>query len=153
MVQTRSTLRIFLAQNFVSEDLIGYEMAHITCSIVWYKLTEKYTDMCEKYDRFLDWYEDFSWSRVDFLDMLFLGWLLAAFLVVGAIHLYLRFFGHPKSRRGITEANTVTAKNGESLEWLNTALSWLNQHYSNTPEFVDAWIRALNEQARKQQVK
>lgn len=126
-------------------------MAHITAGLVWYKLTEKYSDVCEKYDRFLDWHEDFSWSRVDFLDMLFLGWLLCAFLVVGAIHLYLRFFGHPK-KKGITGGEDISSKNGESLEWLNSALSWLFHHYNNTPEFVDAWIRALNDQSRKQQV-
>ena len=126
-------------------------MADITARLVWYKLTEKYSDVCEKYERFLDWYEDFSWSRVDFLDMLFLGWLLAAFVVVGAINLYLRFFAKPKSKRGVTGGG-VTPLHGESVDWLNNILSWLFNHYSHTPDLVDAWLRAVNDQLKKQQV-
>lgn len=132
-------------------------MADLTARLCWYKLGECYKNMWEKYDRFLEWwYEDFSLSRVDLLDMLFLGWLVAAFLVVGAINLYLRFFGLPKGRsRSALDSSShpaATVKGGESVQWINSALSWLYLHYNSTPELIESWLRALNDTARKHPV-
>ena len=132
--------------------LIGLAMADITLKIVWYRLGETYTDLCGKYEHFLDWYEEFSWSRVDFLDMLFLGWLLAAFVVVGAINLYLRFFGHPKQSSQSICGGGISPRDGETAQWLNAYFTWIHKHYLNTPELVEAWIRAVNEQTRKHSV-
>ena len=130
-------------------------MADITLKLIGYRLGEWYKNTGTKCERFLEWYEDFSLRRVDILDMLFLGWLLAAFLVVGAINLYLRFFGLPKYRRfrdGVSRDGLLSAGGGagESCNWLNTTLSWIQLHYNSTPEFVDAWLRALNDHAKKQ---
>ena len=123
--------------------------------------------MQARLDRFLGWYEDFSWRRVDILDMLFLGWILVAFVVVGVVNLYLRFFGVPKGRgQSIQDGGpagaraggshggsaSVAAGGGETCQWLNAAVSWIYLHYDQTPELVDCWIRALNEQARKHTV-
>ena len=136
-------------------------MADITLRIIWYKLGESYKNVGSKYERFLEWYEEFSWRRVDILDMLFLGWLLVAFVVVGAINLYLRFFGLPRYRKRQQGAldgvggsgsgaplSTPLVKGGEKTEWLSAAVNWLYQHYNSTPEFVDTWLRALNEEAK-----
>ena len=136
-------------------------MADITLKLIWYRLGETYTNMADKYEKFMDWYSDFSWRRVDFLDMLFLGWLLAAFIVVGLINIYLRFFGRLKPAGSGVTGGTWGAPGvavvgapgaGESCQWVNSLLSWLYLHYEHTPEFVDCWLKALNEQARKQTV-
>ena len=130
-------------------------MADLTARLVWYRLGECYRNFGERYERFQEWCaEDFSWRRVDLLDMLFLGWLVAAFLVVGAINLYLRFFGLPrnKNRRDESVHPSSTVKGGESVQWINSALSWLYLHYNSTPELIESWLRALNEQTRKHPV-
>ena len=135
-------------------------MADITARLVWYRLGETCTNMAERYEKFLEWYEQFSWRRVDILDMLFLGWLLAAFIVVGCINLYLRFFGRPRAK-GLAGADGAgsgvvgsggLAGEGEPCQWINSTIAWLYLHYENTPEIVDSWLRALNEAARRQPV-
>ena len=142
-------------------------MADITVQLIWHRLGESYKNMVARLDHFLGWYEDFSWKRVDILDMLFLGWILVAFVVVGVVNLYLRFFGVPKGRgASIQNAGPAGARaggshgssasvapgGGETCQWLNAAVSWIYLHYDQTPELVDCWIRALNEQARKHTV-
>ena len=127
-------------------------MADITFKIVCYRLGEAYSNMADRVEKFLEWYEDFSWRRVDILDMLFLGWLLAAFVVVGAINVYLRFFGRGKGRPGgvlLGSGPTTSGTAGETCQWLNSVLSWLFLHCDHTPDFIDAWMRGLSEQARK----
>lgn len=126
-------------------------MADITLKLIWYKLGESYKNMGSRFERFLEWYEDFSWRRVDILDMLFLGWLLLAFVVVLAINLYLRFFGLPRYRKkhdGVIGGGQPLVTGGEKAEWLNAAISWLYKHYNNTPELVETWLRALSEEAK-----
>ncbi|ELU12045.1 hypothetical protein CAPTEDRAFT_219768 [Capitella teleta] len=125
-------------------------MADITLKLIWYRLGESYKNVGVKYDRFLEWCEDFSWSRVDILDMLFLGWLLLAFVVVAAINLYLRFFGLPKYRKGrLTTTGPVSLVTGaEKADWLNAVIAWIHGHYRNTPEIIDTWLRALSEEAK-----
>ncbi len=134
-------------------------MADITLKLVWYRLGETYSNMADRCEKFLDWYEDFSWRRVDLLDMLFLGWLLAAFLVVGAINIYLKFFSKSKGKVDAWGKGTVTGGggtrtlgDGESCQWVNSVLSWLYLHYDHTPELIESWLRSLNEQARKHSV-
>lgn len=134
-------------------------MADVTLRLIIYRLGEGYKNMEEKWGQFLEWYSEFSWRRVDVLDMLFLGWLLAAFLVVGAINLYLRFFGLPRYRkggvlngivsRGLGLGGAPALRGGETANWINSALSWLYLHYNSTPELVEAWLKALNDEARK----
>ena len=136
-------------------------MADVTLKLIWYRLGEASANMADRWEKFLDWYEHFSLRRVDILDMLFLGWLLAAFLVVGAINIYLKFFGRPKLRGigGETGGGflgfggvSASAGPGESCQWVNALFSWLYLHYDSSPEFVDNWLRSLNEQARKHTV-
>ena len=126
-------------------------MADITLKLVWYRLGETASNLVERYERLLEWYGAFSWQRVDILDMLFLGWLLAAFLVVGCINIYLRFFRGRKDQisgiGGLGFANT-----GETCQWINSAISWLFLHYDKTPAFIDCWVRALNEHVKKHNV-
>ena len=137
-------------------------MADITARLIWYRLGETCSNMAERYEKFLEWYDQFSWRRVDVLDMLFLGWLLAAFLVVGCINLYLRFFGRPRLRGAPGQEGTgaggpgygglVAGDGSETVNWINSSISWLYLHYDNTPEIVESWLKALNEAARKQTV-
>jgi len=77
-------------------------------------------------------------------------------LVVGAINLYLRFFGLPRYGKGAASNGAVPQgsggtpiRGGETCAWINSALSWIYLHYNSTPEFVDAWLKALNDEARK----
>ncbi len=130
-------------------------MADVTMRLIWYRLGESYTNLADKYERLVDWYSDFSWRKVDILDMLFLGWLAAAFIVVGLINIYLRFRLKPAGSglvgRGGPEGVRAPGA-GESCQWVNSLLSWLYLHYEHTPEFVDCWLKALNDQARKQTV-
>ena len=117
-------------------------MANSTSNLLWFRL-----------GHLLDWYETFSWSRVDILDMLFLGWLLAAFTVVGLINLYLKFFGHThKPQSNFRTISNFSPGREESISWLNDVISWFSKHYTATPEFVAAWISSLNEQLRKSNV-
>ena len=127
-------------------------MADITMKLLWFKLGETFTLASERYNHLLDWYDTFSWYRVDFLDMLFLGWLLAAFTVVGVINLYLKFFGHANKRTNLRLKSSLSSGTEETVLWLNGLFSWFSKHYKSTPEFVDAWIRSLNEQIRKTNV-
>ena len=136
-------------------------MADVTAKLIWYRLGEVWEGFSDRVEKFQDWYQDFSIRRVDILDMLFLAWLLVAFLVVGAINIYLKFFGRPKLRDG-AGGSTIggffapgsgPGVGGESCQWVNSLLSWLYLHYDTCPEFVDTWIRSLNEQTRKQTVR
>ena len=125
-------------------------MADITLKLCWYKLGETAHNMVDRYDRLLEWYSAFSWRRVDILDMLFLGWLLAAFVVVGCINIYLRFFRGRKDQLSIGGGFTST---GETCHWINSAISWFFLHYDKTPTFIDCWVKALNDHVRKHNVR
>lgn len=129
-------------------------MADITARLIWYRLKENYESLAQSY-------EQFSWRRVDILDMLFLGWLLVAFAVVGLVNLYLRFFGLPKAfqrRRGLdwrsvdgpgSLANSGALRGGETVQWINSAVAWIYENYPKRPEFIETWMKALSEEAKK----
>ena len=129
-------------------------MAEITVGLISYRLVEAYKTMVVRYDRFLDWYTDFSWKRVDVLDMLVIGWILLGFIVVGVINLYVRFFGLPraKSRQAADAAAAAGLADDGAGRWVNAVISWISSRYQQTPEFVESWLSALNEQARQQKV-
>jgi len=119
-------------------------MADLTLQLAWYRLAEGGGVLA-------DWYEDFSWCRVDVLDMLFLGWLAAAFLVIGVVHAVLRL------RRGGSgwlqgTRIPVTAGGGkETVRWLNLVMSWLRER-QRTDWLVDECLKALCEEAKKHSV-
>lgn len=129
-------------------------MADITARLIWYRLRENYESLAQSY-------EEFSWRRVDILDMLFLGWVLVAFVVVGLVNLYLRFFGLPKTfqrRRGLdwrssdgpgSVANNGSIRSGEPVQWINAAVGWIYENYPKRPEFIETWLKALSAEAKK----
>ncbi len=140
-------------------------MADITVRLICYKLGEGYKKAGDRLERFFEWLEDFSWRRLDLLDMLFLGWLLAAFLVVGAINLYLRFFGLPRARKSVAGgtvewtagghaagATPVSLAGAESCQWLNVILRWFHLQHNKSPTFVETCLKVLNEQAHRRTV-
>jgi hypothetical protein len=129
-------------------------MADITVQLAWYRLGETYKSVAETWHGLTRSYEQFSLSRVDVLDMLFLGWLLAAFVVIAVVNLYVRFV---KSRRGLaagsraaTDGGGFAARvsGGETVRWLNEALAWLGEH-QQVSWIVERWLKALTDEAKK----
>ncbi|XP_052286622.1 phospholipid transfer protein C2CD2L-like isoform X7 [Dreissena polymorpha] len=128
-------------------------MADITLKLIWYKLGETYTKMAEAGAN-MSW---FSWEE-HFLDCLLVFWISSGLLIVGVVNSLTTFFGPLQPRiswrqskdGGTSSPATPQGPTGpESTQWLNSALNWLYLHYDQFPEFVDAWIQALNEQANK----
>lgn len=37
----------------------------------------------------------------------------------------------------------------ESCDWINELISWLFKYYRSQPEFVNAWVKSLNDAAKK----
>jgi len=120
-------------------------MADVTLRLAWYRLAERCGQLAV-------WYEDFSWRRVDVLDMLVLGWLTAAFLVIGVIHAVVRLRRAGVGwRPGSVLAVTAGGGRGETVRWLNVVVSWLRER-QRTDWLVDQCLKALAEQAKKQTV-
>ncbi|XP_064651443.1 uncharacterized protein LOC135502483 isoform X29 [Lineus longissimus] len=131
-------------------------MADITMKLIWYRLGEASENMAERYGRFLVWYKNFNYRNLDIVDMFFVSWIIFGVVVAGLVHFYFKFFGrkaaqapktaHPTPRRRHFDAASV-----ESCQWLNAVINWVYLNYNSTPEFVNSWLHALNEQTRKQQ--
>ena len=90
------------------------------------------------------------------LDVLLFGWIGWAVLVIVVVNALLTFFGPLKPRdhwetstKGTTGVIVQPGTGTESTQWLNSALNWFYLHYDRFPEFVDAWVKALNEQVVK----
>lgn len=114
--------------------------------------------------------------------MLFLGWLVVCFLVVGLVNFYLRRFGLPRRKTpgggdsksigygsiplsggsgasigGLLHGaafsrGTGSAGGGESVRWINSILSWMYQTQNRVPDFVDSWLTSLTTVAEHQNV-
>ncbi|XP_033758789.1 LOW QUALITY PROTEIN: phospholipid transfer protein C2CD2L-like [Pecten maximus] len=129
-------------------------MAHITLKLIWYRLGETFDKMAaasENITAWLDWDDHL-------LDFLLIGWIGWAALVVVVVNSVLTFFGplQPRgdfvvrTKEGATGAKVVAGTGGaESCQWLNSALNWFYLHYDKFPEFVDVWVKALNDQSVK----
>lgn len=142
-------------------------MADITAQLVWYRVRENYASLSDSYQRF-------SWRRVDVLDMLFLGWVVASFAVVGLVNLFLRFVGRPKvlrrggaggglvgcAGRSDTSGSSLSGgcvgggglRDGETAQWMNSAVGWFCENYGRRQELVEAWAKSLSEEAKKYSV-
>ncbi|XP_060605436.1 uncharacterized protein LOC132757953 [Ruditapes philippinarum] len=129
-------------------------MADLTLKLIWYKLGETYSKMAEAGASMQSW---FSWED-HFLDVLLIFWISFGLLIVGVINSITTFFGplqprisweKPKDGVSTTVAVAQGPHQPESTFWLNSALNWFYLHYNQFPQFVDAWVQALNEQANK----
>jgi len=117
-------------------------MADVTLRLAWYRLTVCFGDLAI-------WYEDFSWRRVDVLDMLLLGWLAAAFVVIAVVHAVVRLRRAGVGwRPGSVLAVTAGGAGGETVRWLNLVMSWLRERH-RTDWLVDQCLKALSDEAKK----
>jgi len=117
-------------------------------------------------------YVQFSWRRVDVLDMLLLGWIALAFLVIGLVNVYLRIFGRPKCLRrsvggpleGGAGSNSYfsgklwnskyfSRDGGESTVWVNAVLSWVLQNSACRPQVIGVWLAGAAAEANKHTVR
>ena len=142
-------------------------MADITIRLIIYRLGETYTKMAEIAGSV---YANMTWENY-ILDILLLAWLAWAALVVVVVNLIVHFFGPFKlsaNERWVNGHGThlpaligSDASDGPNLYaksplgqpeksyWLNAMIDWFYKRVDTSPLFVDAWILALNEQARK----
>jgi uncharacterized membrane protein len=93
------------------------------------------------------------------------SWLLLSWFIVGAICYYvLNRFGvtttvdsPPDQILSATTTTTTSSKNPLSHQigidqqnvWLNEIIEWLFCNYRRTPDSLNAWIRSLNDAAKK----
>ncbi|XP_021354892.1 phospholipid transfer protein C2CD2L-like isoform X4 [Mizuhopecten yessoensis] len=129
-------------------------MAHITFKLIWYRLGETFDKMAaasENITAWLDWDDHL-------LDFLLIGWIGWAALVVVVVNSVLTFFGplQPRgdfvirTKEGATGPKVIAGTGGaESCQWLNSALNWFYLHYDKFPDFVDVWVKSLNDQSVK----
>ncbi|KAL4229375.1 intracellular signal transduction [Mactra antiquata] len=129
-------------------------MADLTLKLIWYRLGETYSKMAEAGANVQSW---FSWEE-HFLDFLLIFWISAGLLIVGVINSLTTFFGPlqpriswDKSKDGLSSHKAVSQgpHSPETTFWLNSALNWFYLHYEEFPQFVNAWVKSLNEQANK----
>ncbi|XP_067679957.1 phospholipid transfer protein C2CD2L-like isoform X12 [Haliotis asinina] len=131
-----------------------YTMADITLRLIWYKLGESSSKMAEAA---ATWYSKLRWED-HFLDILLIGWFCWCSVIVIVINSFVSFVG-PLQRRLPSEtlrAKEVGAKPAlpkgpgiETCQWFNTALNWFYLHYYHSADFLDEWIKSLNEQMTK----
>jgi hypothetical protein len=148
-------------------------MADITAKLVWYRLVETFKSAAEA------WSDSTSSRRLyrfDVLDMLFIGWLVAALVLIGIVNLYIRWFGSKRcgnsSGGGAAGASKFTSSKysgqssgwngsdwtsivwgdrssaGETVNWINTALTWLGEQRQNAA-VVDAILKELTVESNK----
>jgi len=144
-------------------------MADITARLVWYRLIETYKSASDAWqistsggsEAVVNWLR-----RVDVLDMLFVGWLVAALVVIGAINIYLRWFGHGRNGSAVAAVSGVGSgfssgnkvdymrgdgRSGETVRWINAAVAWLSEQHQNAC-MIDVLLRALSDEAKKHKV-
>lgn len=119
-------------------------MADLTLQLAWYRLSESCGELAV-------WYEDFSWRRVEVLDMLFLGWLAVAFLAIGVIHAVIRLRRAGVGWRAGSVFAVKAVGGGETVRWLNLVMCWLRER-QRTDWLIDECLKALSEEAKKHTV-
>lgn len=127
-------------------------MADITLRLIWYKLGEVSENMAEAGR---SWYTELDFDSY-VLDLLLLGWCTFCFLIILAVNAIVAAFGplqrRPREKiRGDTEGESLSGAvlPLETAKWFNDAVNWFYLHYYYSPEYVDDWLRALNEQLTK----
>ncbi|XP_048258085.1 uncharacterized protein LOC124117292 isoform X11 [Haliotis rufescens] len=129
-------------------------MADITLRLIWYKLGESSSKMAEAA---ATWYSKLRWED-HFLDILLIGWFCWCSVIVIVINSFVSFVG-PLQRRLPSETLRVKEAGAkpalpkgpgiETCQWFNTALNWFYLHYYHSADFLDEWIKSLNEQMTK----
>ncbi|CAH1796737.1 unnamed protein product [Owenia fusiformis] len=130
-------------------------MVDITARLVWYKLGETYSNMADAASNAQTWYTTMDWEKVDLLDAFFIGVVVLTVVSYGVLTVVFSLFGKqikdwqkPKPRW--SETGEGSSPNfGESCQWVNSAVNWLYLHYTTTPDFLQAWLNALNEASRQ----
>ncbi|XP_071172570.1 C2 domain-containing protein 2-like isoform X4 [Mytilus edulis] len=129
-------------------------MVDITAKLIWYRLGETFDKMAEGGNRVTSWL--FSDWDDNLLDVLLFGWIGWAVLVVLVVNAVLTFFGplQPRVARwekkeGVSGAPVQVETGAESTRWLNSGLNWFYLHYDSVPEFIELWVKSLNEQVVK----
>lgn len=129
-------------------------MVDITAKLIWYRLGETFDKMAEGGNRVTSWL--FSDWDDNLLDVLLFGWIGWAVLVVLVVNAVLTFFGplQPRVARwekkeGVSGAPVEVETGAESTRWLNSGLNWFYLHYDSVPEFIELWVKSLNEQVVK----
>lgn len=127
-------------------------MAHITLKLIWYRLGETFDKMAAASENITSWLD---WDD-HLLDFLLFGWIGWAALVVLVVNAVLTFFEPlqpqrewARTKEGVPGKKVAATGGAESCVWLNSALNWFYLHYDRFPEFVDVWVKALNEQSVK----
>ncbi|XP_035828502.1 uncharacterized protein LOC118478624 [Aplysia californica] len=127
-------------------------MADITVRLIWYKLGEVSEKMAEAGRT---WYTELDFDSY-VLDLLLLGWCTLCLVVIASVNALVAAFGplqrQPRDRyREYKEGESLTGAvlPVETALWFNSAVNWFYLHYYHAPEFVDDWLKSLNEQLGK----
>lgn len=129
-------------------------MVDITAKLIWYRLGETFDKMAEGGNFLTSWL--FSDWDDNLLDILLFGWIGWAVLIVFIVNAVLTFFGplQPRVARwekkeGVTGTPVEDHTGAETSRWFNSGLNWFYIHYEYVPEFVELWVKSLNEQVVK----
>lgn len=129
-------------------------MVDITAKLIWYRLGETFDKMAAGGNTITSWL--FSDWDDNLLDVLLFGWIGWAVLVVLIVNAVLTFFGplQPRVARwekkeGASGAPIEDESGAETTRWLNSGLNWFYLHYDNIPEFIELWVKSLNDQVLK----
>lgn len=152
-------------------------MADVTLKLLWYKVREGYDNMAAVLSgaRASGSGEGFlSFISIDMLDLLLLFWVAVAGLVVAIGNILPTYLRKREEERSLSlpvpaaawaipapsaiESRRVSAPwlessgGRETCQWINAAAHWLYQNYQHTPDFINAWLRSLNDHARHELV-
>uniref|UniRef100_A0A2C9L2B8 C2 domain-containing protein n=1 Tax=Biomphalaria glabrata TaxID=6526 RepID=A0A2C9L2B8_BIOGL len=128
-------------------------MADITLRLIWYRLGEVREKMAETGRT---WYTELDFDSY-VLDLLLLGWCTLCFIVILAVNAIVAAFGplqrQPREKFRETKDGEISLTGAvlqlETAQWFNSAVNWFYLHYYHAPEFVDEWVKSLNEQVVK----
>ncbi|GFO45834.1 C2 domain-containing protein 2-like isoform x5 [Plakobranchus ocellatus] len=127
-------------------------MADITLRLIWYKLGEVSGKMAEAGRT---WYTELDFDSY-VLDLLLFMWCAASIVVILVVNAIVSAFGPLQKQPKDWDSRGREPREGESLtgavlpiesaKWFNNALNWFYLHYYYSPEFVEDWLKSLNEQ-------
>ena len=115
--------------------------------------------MEELYERVVDLYAEFSWRQVDIVDLFLVFWIAFGIVAVALVQAYVKLFGgrRPKTVDRVRPLSSPKKRLPigpvESCQWLNSVINWVYLNYNSTPEYVNSWLRGLNDQAKKHEVR